>query len=152
MQTTENALWQIYQNVYFNRVPTSKLTDKSILLLSVWNPNGLSKRYLANKRHSTFVTRYLKRIGLSYLTLWGGNACMTYREYTLAISNVNNKKSYRLAKLARQKAYYLIINKQLILVETKINGRRIKLRHARHYLTRMPKLISRQGVNYALAE
>lgn len=152
MQTTENALWQIYQNVYFNHLPKSKLRDSPTLLLSVWNPNGLLKHSLANKRHSTFVIRYLKRIGLSYLTLWGCSECMTYREYTFAISNVNNKKCYRLAKLARQKAYYLIINKRLILVETKINGRRIKLRHPRHYLTRMPKLKNRQGVNYALAE
>lgn len=152
MENNESSLWQIYQTVVLTPKVEKISANSLIMLLSVWNADGAKHTRLQNRLLENRVKTHLVNKGLSFSQLWGGSAEMDYRELTIAFEVKSVVQAKCFARFAKQKAFYLVKNNRLYLVNTIGRGKPCKLASLNEHTNRYPLKLLKFGKNQAVAE
>lgn len=111
-----NRDWKIYLDCYF-KVRKAAHTIRHGAIISLWNANGQTASLSKNRVLSNQVLRNIKMRGLNYVTVWGGNKTMEYRELSVLVE-CNYRVAIEIARLAKQNAFYVLDgNQRLRLVD-----------------------------------
>ncbi|ALU45937.1 DUF3293 domain-containing protein [Pseudoalteromonas rubra] len=121
----ENELWQLYQDVWFRPCSALPAAPKGAII-SLWNPLGIKRTLAENRRFQHLLYPALKRIGYKMHPLWGANASLDYREFSVLIV-CSERAAARLAALCYQKAYYFVQQDQVCLHNTHHSQQRVQL-------------------------
>lgn len=152
MENNSLALWQIYQTARFSQFWLDLRSNRVLVVLSVWNAHGKTCSAMQNRKLAAFVAALLRKRGVQFQTLWGGSENMCYRELTFAFYVSNTNDAYAFARLAKQKAFYIVKNRKLTLCATNKRYFPKTLGNVKEYLVAVPKRQLIYASNQAIAE
>ena len=152
MENNSLALWQIYQTARFSQFSHNSRTNRVLVVLSVWNAHGKTCSAIQNRKLAAFVSALLRKQGIQFQTLWGGSENMCFRELTFAFNVINTNDAYIFARRAKQKAFYIVKNRKLILCATNKRYLPKTLGNVKEYLVSVPKRRLTYAKNQAIAE
>ena len=152
MINNQAALLHIYQDVKFSGLPNLTSARKQFALISIWNARGVRQTKTRNYQLSRVVLRYLEHNHIPYQTFLAGCENMYFRELTVMVNVENVAHANKLAKFAKQQAYYLVKRQNLYLISTKHNEKPLKLGKISDYRLTANKRFLKFGRNQAIAE
>ena len=105
-----NRDWKIYLDCYFKVRKTAHSISHGAII-SLWNANGQIASLAKNRVLSNKVVRNIKMRELNYVTIWGGNKTMEYRELSVLVE-CDYLVAIEIARLAKQNAFYILYSDQ----------------------------------------